>query len=104
MIWIQDFVLVCHFQIMFRQAQAVVRRPSLGVWSCIGPRHRNVAATTSSQPDGVSSSFAASDKEKVDNSTVVNELSSGSVTQADSELPSSSMTCEVEGEDHNMAG
>ncbi|CAM6057870.1 unnamed protein product [Sphagnum tenellum] len=82
-------------QIMFRQAQAVVRRPSLGVWSCIGPRHRNVAATTSSQPslNGVSSSFAAGDKEKVDNSTVVNELSSGSVTQADSELPSSSMTC-----------
>ncbi|CAK9204432.1 unnamed protein product [Sphagnum troendelagicum] len=82
-------------QIMFRQAQAVVRRPSLGVWSCIGPRHRNVAATTSSQPslNGVSISFAAGDKEKVDNSTVVNELSSGSVTQADSELPSSSMTC-----------
>ncbi|CAK9204453.1 unnamed protein product [Sphagnum jensenii] len=82
-------------QIMFRQAQAVVRRPSLGVWSCIGPRHRNVAATTSSQPslNGVSSSFAAGDKEKVDNSTAVNELSSGSVTQADSELPSSSMTC-----------
>jgi hypothetical protein len=90
---------------MFRQAQAVVRRPSLGVWSCIGPRHRNVAATTSSQPslNGVSSSFAAGDKEKVDNSTAVNELSSGSVTQADSELPSSSMTCEVEGEDHHMA-
>jgi hypothetical protein len=54
-------------------AQAVVRRPSLAAWSCMGPRRRNVVPSIESKSgvEETSTSAVASDKEKVDNCEVV---------------------------------
>jgi len=59
-------------QVVMKQAQnlaqAVVRRPSLAGWSCMGPRRRNVVSTTAntSSVEETAASVIASDKEKVD--------------------------------------
>lgn len=64
-------------QVVMKQAQnvaqAVVRRPSLAAWSCMGPRRRNVVPSIESKPgvEETSTSAVASDKEKVDNCEVV---------------------------------
>lgn len=59
-------------QVVMKQAQtvaqAVVRRPSFGGWSCMGPRRRNVVSTTicESNEEGSIASAVATDKVKVD--------------------------------------
>ena len=60
-------------QVVMKQAQnvaqAVVRRPSLEGWNCIGPRRRNVVSSnvSSSGVEETTTSAVTSDKEKVDN-------------------------------------
>lgn len=59
-------------QVVMKQAQnlaqAVVRRPSLANWNCMGPRRRNVVSNTANNTSAeeTSTSVIVSDKEKVD--------------------------------------
>lgn len=58
-------------------AQAVVRRPSLANWNCMGPRRRNVVSitATNTSAEETSTSVIVSDKEKVDLSEDVSSTS-----------------------------
>lgn len=94
-------------QVVMRQAQtvaqAVVRRPAFGAWSCMGPRRRNVAGRTSTEMtvegDASSSLDVCMGKEKVDRCILGDESAVNSES-----LTTSGMTCDPDGKEHKLAG